>query len=213
VTILISSSIVDCNFERELGLEAKRRFGSKIGYFGTFASAVPEFFSGCADFVVKEEIENIAPQLAHGTIPEGIISAGFVEDLDALPFPKWDQFDFNRFRYQIVTGRGITLPMLGSRGCPFTCNYCPYLVNSKHRVRSPESVVDEIQYLSDRYNIRGVAFRDPNLTFDKNRAHEFADLLLRHNLDIRWGMEARIDRLDTDLLTAFPIRLRSIEVD
>jgi anaerobic magnesium-protoporphyrin IX monomethyl ester cyclase len=210
---LIASSIVDCNFERELGLEAKRRFGAKVGYFGTFASAVPEFFSGCADFVVKEEIENIAPELACGTIPDGVVSAGFVKDLDALPFPKWDRFDINRFRYQIVTGRGITLPMLGSRGCPFTCNYCPYLVNSKHRVRSPESVVDEIQYLSDRYNIRGIAFRDPNLTFDKRRAQEFADLLLRHNLDIRWGMEARIDRLDTDLLRLlFRSGLRSIEV-
>ncbi len=58
---LIASSIVDCNFEREIGIEAKRRFGSKVGYFGTFASSVPEFFSGAADFVVKEEIENIAP--------------------------------------------------------------------------------------------------------------------------------------------------------
>ncbi len=210
---LISSSIVDCNFERELGLEAKQRFGAKVGYFGTFASAVPDFFSECADFVVKEEIENIAPELARGEIPEGVVSAGFVEDLDALPFPSWDQFDIRRFRYQIVTGKGITLPMLGSRGCPFTCNYCPYLVNAKHRVRSPESIVDEIQYLSDKYGIHGVAFRDPNLTFDKKRAHEFADLLLRHNLNIRWGMEARIDRLDPELLELlFRSGLRSVEV-
>ncbi len=63
---LIASSIVDCNFEREIGIEAKRRFGSKVGYFGTFASSVPDFFSGAADFVVKEEIENIAPSLPAG---------------------------------------------------------------------------------------------------------------------------------------------------
>jgi anaerobic magnesium-protoporphyrin IX monomethyl ester cyclase len=123
---LISSSIVDCNFERELGLEARRRFGAKVGYFGTFASAVPEFFSDCADFVVKEEIENIAPALAQGEIPSGVVSAGFVDDLDSLPFPNWDQFNIKNFRYHIVTGQGITLPMLGSRGCPYTCNYCPY---------------------------------------------------------------------------------------
>lgn len=210
---LISSSIVDCNLERELGFEARRRFGSKVGYFGAFASAVPDFFSDCSDFVVKEEIENIAPALARGEIPEGTISAGFVQDLDTLPFPQWDQFDIRRFRYQIVTGKGITLPMLGSRGCPYTCNYCPYLVNSKHRVRSPENIVEEIRYLSAKYRIRGVSFRDPNLTFDKKRAHEFADLLLRHNLDIRWGMEARTDRLDPDLIQLlFRSGLRSIEV-
>jgi anaerobic magnesium-protoporphyrin IX monomethyl ester cyclase len=210
---LIASSIVDCNLEREIGLEARRRFGARIGYFGPFASTVPDFFSDCADFIVQEEIENIAPALARGEIPKGTVSAGFVKDLDALPFPKWDQFDIRRFRYQIVTGKGITLPMLGSRGCPYTCNYCPYLVNSKHRVRSPESVVEEIRYLSGKYAIRGIAFRDPNMTFDKERARHFADLLLRYNLDIRWGMEARTDRLDPDLLQLlFRSGLRSLEV-
>ena len=210
---LISSSIVDCNFEREIGIEAKRRFGSKVGYFGTFASSVPDFFSGVADFVVQEEIENIAPSLAKGEIPEGITSAGFVQDLDSLPFPKWDQFDIRRFRYQIITNKGITLPMLGSRGCPYTCNYCPYLVNSSYRVRSAESIVDEIRYLSAAYDIRGISFRDPNLTFNKKRAHEFAELLLRYNLDVRWSMEARTDRLDPDLIQLlYRAGLRSIEV-
>jgi anaerobic magnesium-protoporphyrin IX monomethyl ester cyclase len=210
---LIASSIVDCNFEREIGIEAKRRFGSKVGYFGTFASSVPDFFSGAADFVVKEEIENIAPSIACGNIPEGIISAGFVQDLDALPFPKWEQFEIRKFRYQIITGKGITLPMLGSRGCPYTCNYCPYLVNSCYRVRSAESIVDEIRYLSTKYGIRGISFRDPNLTFNKKRAHEFADLLLRYNLDVRWSMEARTYRLDPELLELlYRAGLRSIEV-
>jgi anaerobic magnesium-protoporphyrin IX monomethyl ester cyclase len=210
---LISSSIVDCNFEREIGQEVKRRFGAKVGYFGTFASAVPDFFADSADFVVKEEIENIAPSLAGGKIPEGIISAGFVKDLNELPFPAWDQFDIRKFRYQIITGKGITLPMLGSRGCPYTCNYCPYLVNSQYRVRTAESIVDEIRYLAAEYRIRGISFRDPNLTFNKNRAHEFADLLLKHNLDIRWSMEARTDRLDPELIQLlYRAGLRSIEV-
>jgi anaerobic magnesium-protoporphyrin IX monomethyl ester cyclase len=210
---LISSSIVDCNFERELGLKAKRRFGSTVGFFGTFASTVPDFFSGCADFIVKEEIENIAPALANGIIPKGVISAGFVENLDSLPFPKWDQFDISKYRYKIVTGNGITLPMLGSRGCPYTCSYCPYRVNSKYRIRSAESIVNEIRYLSEKYKTRGVAFRDPNLTFNKKRAYELAELLLRHNLNIRWGMEARTDRLDLDLIKLLHRSgLRSIEV-
>ncbi|HYK87616.1 MAG TPA: radical SAM protein [Acidobacteriota bacterium] len=210
---LISSSIVDCKFEREIGEDARRRFGSKIGYFGTFAASVPEFFSQTADFIVKEEIENIAPRLARGELPKGVVSAGFVQDLNSLPFPTWDQFDTRKYRYQIITRRGITLPLLGSRGCPYTCNYCPYLVNSKYRVRSSESIVEEISYLVRRYGIQGVAFRDPNLTFNKERAREFAELLLRHNLDVRWGMEARTDRLDPDLIDILHRSgLRSIEV-
>ena len=210
---LIGSSIVDCKFERQLGGLAKRRYGCKIGYFGTFAANVPEFYSEVADFVVKEEIENLAPGLAQGEIPEGIVSAGFVEDLDALPFPSWDQFDIRRSRYQIISSDGVTLPMLGSRGCPYTCNYCPYLVNAKYRARSTANVVEEIEFLVRKYNIRGISFRDPNLTFDKRRARELGEMLLRRRLDVFWGMEARTDRLDIELVDLlFCAGLRSIEV-
>ncbi len=210
---LISSSIVDCKFEREIGEEARRRFGSKVGYFGAFAASVPDYFSSVADFIVKEEIENIAPALARGEFPDGHVSAGYVQNLDKLPFPVWDQFDTRRYRYQIVTGRGTTLPMLGSRGCPYTCNYCPYLVNSKYRARHPENIVEEIAYLVQRYGIRGISFRDPNFTFSKDRAREFAELMIRSNLNVRWGMEARTDRLDTELLDwLHRAGLRSVEV-
>jgi radical SAM superfamily enzyme YgiQ (UPF0313 family) len=210
---LISSSIVDCTFEREIGKEARRRFGSKIGYFGVFAATMPEYFGDAADFVVKDEIENIAPAIARGEIPQGIVSAGFVDDLNALPFPNWDQFNLQKFRYQIITNRGIALPMLGSRGCPFTCNYCPYLVNSKHRLRTPENIVAEIEHLVQKYGIRGISFRDPNLTCDKEHARTLAEKILARGLDIRWGMEARADRLDFDLLTLMHrAGLRSVEI-
>src|SRR5512136_606111 len=63
---LIASSIVDCKFEREIGFEARRRFGSKIGYFGAFAASVPDFYREAADFVATGEIENLAPALAQG---------------------------------------------------------------------------------------------------------------------------------------------------
>ncbi len=210
---LISSSIVDCNFEREIASEVKRRYSSKVGVFGSFASAVPEFYLNEADFVAAGEIENLAPALARGEVPEGLVSAGFVQDLNVLPFPTWDQFDTRRFRYHIITKKGITLPMLGSRGCPYACNYCPYLVNSRYRVRTPENIVDEIAFLVGRYNIRGITFRDPNMTFDRARAQEFAELILRRNLSVRWSMEARTDRLDPELIHVLHrAGLRSVEV-
>jgi radical SAM superfamily enzyme YgiQ (UPF0313 family) len=210
---LIASSIVDCTFEREIGLEARRRFGAKVGYFGTFASAVPEFYGAAADFVVREEIEPLAPRLASGEIPEGVVDGGWVANLEELPFPRWEQFPIHRFRYQIITSGGMTLPLLGSRGCPYTCNYCPYLVNSRYRARSAAHVVEEIAYLVRRYGIRGISFRDPNLTFDKQRAAEFAERLLSRGLTVRWGMEARTDRLDLELVRLlYRAGLRSLEI-
>jgi len=45
------------------------------------------------------------------------------------------------------------------------------------------------------------------------RAREFAELLLRRRLNVRWSMEARTDRLDPELITMLHrAGLRSVEV-
>lgn len=210
---LIASSITDCNYERELGLRVKKEFGARVGYFGALASTVPEFYKDVADFIVKSEIENIAPQLAKGQIPSGVVDAGFVPDLDRLPFPSWSQFQIRKYKYSIVTARGITLPMLSSRGCPYTCGYCPYLVNSRYRVRHAENVVEEIEYLVKRYGVRGISFRDPMFTFHRVRVMQIADLILSKGLDVRFGIETRTDKLDEEQLRhLYRAGLRSLEI-
>lgn len=211
--VLIASSITDCNYEKELGQRARREFGAKVGYFGTFAATVPEFYEDAADFVVQSEIENLAPQLAKGQIPAGIVDAGFVSDLNGLPFPTWDQFNIRRYKYSIITARGITLPMLSSRGCPYTCGYCPYLVNSRYRVRRAENVVDEIEYLVKRFGIRGISFRDPMFTFHGSRTMDIAQRILSKGLNIRFGIETRTDKLDEEQLRLLHrAGLRSLEI-
>jgi radical SAM superfamily enzyme YgiQ (UPF0313 family) len=210
---LVASSIVESGFEREIAREGKRRFGCRVGVFGSFAAEVPEFYLDDVDFVVKQEIENLAPELAVGVIPEGVVEAGFVPDLDALPFPCWDRFDVSRYRYKIITSRGVTLPMLGSRGCAYTCDYCPYLVNSKYRTRSVASLCAEARYLHDRYGAHGLSFRDPLRIFEKGDALEFAERLERDGLEIRFSMECRSDRLDEELLSLLHrAGLRSLEI-
>jgi radical SAM superfamily enzyme YgiQ (UPF0313 family) len=211
--VLIASSITDCNYEKELGQRAKREFGAKVGYFGTFAATVPQFYEDTADFVVQSEVENLAPQLAQGQIPAGVVDAGFVSDLNGLPFPTWDQFNIRKYKYSIITARGITLPMLSSRGCPYTCGYCPYLVNSRYRVRHAQNVVDEIDYLVRRFGIRGISFRDPLFTFHRNRTLDIAQRILSKGLNIRFGIETRTDKLDEEQLRLLHrAGLRSLEI-
>ena len=196
---LIESSIVDCAAEKEMGRKA-RETGGVVGYFGVFASVVPQYYEEIADFVVRGEVENIAPQIAKGEIPRGIIDAGLIENLDELPFPKWDSFPIGTYRYTIISRKKPTLSMLSSRGCPYGCNYCPYKVNSCYRSRDPENVIDEIEYLVKLYNAKGIAFRDPNFTCDMKRAENIARGILRKGFDIKFHIETRTDLLDIPLL-------------
>jgi MoaA/NifB/PqqE/SkfB family radical SAM enzyme len=95
-----------------------------------------------ADALVKYEGELTVPALidaiSQGERPRGVVRGQEPPSLDALPLPAWDRVDlpaYHRFHARVVErlGRGRwafpiadarTLPMVTSRGCPFTCVHC-----------------------------------------------------------------------------------------
>ena len=74
-------------------------------------------------------------------------AAPLIEDLDALPIPRWDLVDYKRYSY--VTSQT-------SWGCSFGCGYCPYPVaqGKRWRTRSAGSVVREFRALREKYGLR-----------------------------------------------------------
>jgi MoaA/NifB/PqqE/SkfB family radical SAM enzyme len=94
------------------------------------------------DAWVKYEAEETVPALLEawlrrGERPSGVSRGVSPRDLDALPLPAWDLVDLDAhdaFRARVVRdlGRGRwafpidgrTLPLVTSRGCPFTCVHC-----------------------------------------------------------------------------------------
>lgn len=105
------------------------------------AAAVLESYPE-ADAWVQYEAEVTVPALragyrATGERPRGHHRGEPPEPLDALPRPAWERVDLDaldRFRASIIDhlGRaawafpidGRTLPLVTSRGCPFTCVHC-----------------------------------------------------------------------------------------
>lgn len=93
------------------------------------------------DALVQLEAEALLPQLlaaiGRGERPRGAFRGSDVPDLDALAFPAWDLVDlaaYQAFHAKVVRdlGRGAwafpidgrTLPVITSRGCPFSCVHC-----------------------------------------------------------------------------------------
>lgn len=111
-----------------------------------------------------------------------------IADLDALPYPLREfatpeEEAYFKFRPSILTGRG----------CPYNCTFCARAVmwSSKIRYRSAESVVDEIQYLYDKYGCKYYMFEDDTWVINIERAYKICDLILERGLDITWECQTR----------------------
>ncbi|MEM9656832.1 MAG: radical SAM protein, partial [Planctomycetota bacterium] len=101
-----------------------------------------------------------------------------------------------------------------SRGCTFTCNYCPYiLVENRTRFRSPEAIVDEIDYGVRTYGFRSFKFRDPLFGLNRRRVTQLVELLGKMPRKIQFSIESRIDLLRRETLAALrQVGLTSITV-
>lgn len=197
--VIMQSSMVEHNSEMEWARRLKRA-GKAVGFIGPFASAVSEIFLKECDFVIAGEPEEAVYRIADGLIPKGIIESKPIKNLDTLPFPKWEIFPHKSYSYFPALKERPFLPILSSRGCPYTCNYCPYLVAYTWRQRSPRNVLDEIGYLIDRFGIKAMLFRDPVFALDRNRTVEMVTGILDRGYKIRWACETRLDRVDKELL-------------
>jgi len=125
------------------------------------------------------------------------------QDLSSSIPPRYDELDLNGYECfrDYYGNRYRYISVLGSRGCPYACYYCPYPLGfgTTWSGRSPEDIVDEIEYLCSR-GVEGLMFRDQSFPIDEKRAAKICDLIIDRKLDVAWFCEARVDHLSRRVL-------------
>lgn len=109
-------------------------------------------------------------------VVKATIRESLIGDLDILPFPKHELFFHD--------GRTVA-SILTSRGCPFQCSYCVLGIVSTRRVRyrSIENVMNEIEYLVDKYpQIETFWIHDDVFFLKPKRAIEFCEEFVRRGI-------------------------------
>lgn len=78
--------------------------------------------------------------------------------------------------------------ILTNRGCRAHCSFCSVVTFNGPgvRERSVESVLDEIQELRERHNIRHIELLDDDPLYNKKRALALFNGVVQRNLDITW---------------------------
>jgi radical SAM superfamily enzyme YgiQ (UPF0313 family) len=174
----------------------------KVLVTGLVAYALPEAFAGLDVTIVRGEAEQLLWKLDEVlNAAPSTVDVGSVRDLDALPFADWSLFGPRRFRIGYDFWKFPTGLIQTSRGCTFSCNYCPYIiVENTTRFRDPEQVVAEMREGMEKYGFRSYKFRDPLFGLDRRRVFKLAEAIGRLPRKVQFSIEGRIDLLKGDVL-------------
>lgn len=124
----------------------------------------------------------------------------FIKNLDELPFPAYDLLPLEK--YSILGQMLEHFPMMSSRGCPFGCRYCAssLFMGRSFRARSAENVVDEIEWLQDKFGAKYIGFGDDTFTLNKKRVLKICEEIKRRSLDVEWSCSSRVDTIDSETI-------------
>ncbi|MDD1755819.1 MAG: B12-binding domain-containing radical SAM protein [Methanomassiliicoccales archaeon] len=209
MTVIIGSSIVR---SKKISSWAKA-LGATVIWGGPFPSVMGEMclLQAPVDYVVMGEGEQTMLELCQfiqeGRTVGGVRGLAFlrdgkvvkneprprIQDLDALPMPWWEGVAPLE-KYLIPFFGRMAIPMVTSRGCPNTCNFCYTKAMWGYRwtSRSAAKVVEEIQLIRGiEPRMSGIVFDDDLFAGDVGRIQEFCSELGRRGVNVLWNCEIR----------------------
>ncbi len=119
-------------------------------------------------------------------------------EFDGLPYPDRSLLKNNLY-CEMFFPKPFTV-IQSSRGCPNNCTMCVRTYGRKLSLRTPESVVREIEEFIGCHNIRNFRFLDDNFTADKDRVFKICEMLIIKGIKTNWVCSSRADALDFDLV-------------
>ena len=212
--IIMPTSIIAHETEKKI-LYLLSKKNKKIFLIGIFSSVMNKKYHIDNSFIVKGEPENFFLNLNYNKNELDLYfeedsnqrnsSNGMVSNIDDLPFPDWGDYvkQYPLKNNFIGFNSKVTIPLLASRGCPYSCfHYCTYPLQQgrKVRQRSVENVVKEIKYWIKNLKTNKFAFRDPVFSINRKYTVSLCEKIIKENLKIEFLIETHLKNLDDELI-------------
>lgn len=135
--------------------------------------------------------------------------ATLFNDLEDLPMPAWDLLPMKKYRahnwhcFEDIKNRQPYGVIYTSLGCPYKCTFC--CINAIFgkpgiRYRSPESVVQEIDFLVNNYGIKNIKIIDELFALKEERVVKICDLIIERGYDLNMWAYARVNTVTSKML-------------
>lgn len=171
---------------------------------------IPQIFSEYCDFLTIGDGETAAVELAeylagkrkienvHSLVytdESGVVRStqkAPLLDLDRVAYPDFDSYDFSKY-----LSPETVIPVQLGKGCYWgKCTFCDfYTGQQKFDIKSVIRAVDEVEYLSKRYNSKLFTFVDEAVP--PKFYNEFAKEIKRRNIEIYFYSFARLEKTFT----------------
>lgn len=184
---------------------------------------VEEYLSAGADIVVigegEKTLEELLPALRAGAdsalrrvngiafrAEDGSIcqtsARSLIADLDQQPWPDRERVDLERYVKVWRERHGMgSVSLITARGCPYRCRWCSHGVYGQtYRRRKPGFVVDELEWLIQRYCPDMAWLADDVFTIHHGWLYQYAAEMKRRNLKLPFECISRADRLNEQVM-------------
>jgi radical SAM superfamily enzyme YgiQ (UPF0313 family) len=123
-------------------------------------------------------------------------------DLNRKPIGAWSLVE--EYMEYYLGPRGY-LAVNTARGCPYRCSFCYnnllYRGHKRYRVKSIDSVLAEVEYLTRRYAISKIQFMDDEFLVGRRRGLELLAAIRGRQPSIKFHIAARADKLNQERIT------------
>lgn len=212
--VVLETSTPSIKNDLVLAKLVKDATGAIIVMSGTHATAMPEECLAVPEvsYVVRHEydysLRALLEALQNGGDPTAVngvawrgadgqckVNAGEpkIPDLDAIPWPMREGLPMDRYNDPFCK-HAPNAAIMASRGCPYACTFCVeptvFYDSPNYRLRSPQSIVDEMEHCVKVYGAREIYFDDSS--FSVNQAHviKICDEIKRRGLKVWWSAMA-----------------------
>ncbi|GHU82991.1 hypothetical protein FACS189468_7750 [Spirochaetia bacterium] len=138
----------------------------------------------------------------------------YIHNLDDINRPGYEYFNLSQYRVDTtlmfnpknILINEVPMPLLTSRSCPNRCYFCAMrlVMGNSFRMHSAQRVFNEIKYLYDKFGINYFEIADDNFAFNRQRALDICNLIIKNKLNIYLHFFAglMIRTLDDEVINA-----------